>query len=85
MEFTIVVKKVKLMAQAKNIRILGSNRNSFFGKTKLLSQTFHVHDRSVDCNGEPGPVFMKGLSQGLGLKLRLLSQVSAQKLLNPLS
>ena len=27
----------------------------------------------------PGPVFTKGLSQGLGLKLRLLSQVSAQK------
>ena len=26
-----------------------------------------------------GPVFMKGLFQGLGLKLRLLSQVSAQK------
>ena len=25
-----------------------------------------------------GPVFTKGLSQGLGLKLRLLSQVSAQ-------
>ena len=24
----------------------------------------------------PGPVFMKGLSQGFGLKLRLLSQVS---------
>ena len=30
----------------------------------------------------PGPVFTKGLSQGLGLKLRLLSQVSAQKLLS---
>ena len=29
----------------------------------------------------PGPVFTKGLSQGLGLKLRLFSQVSAQKLL----
>ena len=29
----------------------------------------------------PGPVFKKGLSQGLGLKLRLLSQVSAQNLL----
>ena len=29
----------------------------------------------------PGPVFTKGLSQGLGLKLRLLSKVSAQKLL----
>ena len=28
-----------------------------------------------------GPVFTKGLSQGLGLKLRLLSQVSAQNLL----
>ena len=27
----------------------------------------------------PGPVFTKGLSQGLGLKLRLLSQISAQK------
>ena len=27
-----------------------------------------------------GSVFTKGLSQGLGLKLRLLSQVSAQKL-----
>ena len=26
---------------------------------------------------KPGPVFTKGLSQGLGLKLRLLSQVSA--------
>ena len=25
----------------------------------------------------PGPIFMKGLSQGLGLKLRLLSQISA--------
>ena len=33
----------------------------------------------------PGPVFMKGLSQGLDLKLRLLSQVSAQKLLKLLS
>ena len=33
----------------------------------------------------PGPVFTKGISQGLGLKLRLLSQVSAQKLLKPLS
>ena len=35
-------------------------------------------------NGTPensGPVFTKGLSQGLGLKLRLLSQVSAPKLL----
>ena len=29
---------------------------------------------------KPGPVFTKGLSQGLGLKLRLFSQVSAQKL-----
>ena len=29
----------------------------------------------------PGPVFTKGLSQGLGLKLRLLSQVCAQNLL----
>ena len=28
----------------------------------------------------PGPLFTKGLSQGLGLKLRLLSQVSAPKL-----
>ena len=28
----------------------------------------------------PGPVFTKGLSQGLGLNLRLLSQVSAQNL-----
>ena len=27
-----------------------------------------------------GPVFTKGLSQGLGLKLRLLSQVSGQNL-----
>ena len=33
----------------------------------------------------PGPVFTKGLSQGLGLKLILLSQVSAQKLLRLLS
>ena len=33
----------------------------------------------------PGPVFTKGLSQGLGLKLRLLSQVSAPKLLRLLS
>ena len=33
----------------------------------------------------PGPVLTKGLSQGLGLKLRLLSQVSAQKLLRLLS
>ena len=32
-----------------------------------------------------GPVFTKGLSQGLGLKLRLLSQVSAQKPLRLLS
>ena len=32
-----------------------------------------------------GPVFTKCLSQGLGLKLRLLSQVSAQKLLSLLS
>ena len=31
------------------------------------------------------PVFTKGLSQGLGLKLRLLSQASAQKLLRLLS
>ena len=29
-----------------------------------------------------GPVFTKGLSQGLGVKLRLLSQVSAPKLLS---
>ena len=29
-----------------------------------------------------GPVFTEGLSQGLGLKLRLLSQVSAKKLLD---
>ena len=28
----------------------------------------------------PGPVFSKGLSQGLGLKLRLLFQVPAHKL-----
>ena len=34
---------------------------------------------------DPGPVFTKGLNQGLGLKLRLLSQVSAQKLLRLLS
>ena len=32
-----------------------------------------------------GPIFTKDLSQGLGLKLRLLSQVSAQKLLRLLS
>ena len=32
-----------------------------------------------------GPVFTNGLSQGLGLKLRLLSQVSAQNLLRLLS
>ena len=32
-----------------------------------------------------GPVFMKVLSQGLDLKLRLLSQVSAQNLLRLLS
>ena len=32
-----------------------------------------------------GPVFTKGLSQGLGLKLRLLSKVSAPKLLRILS
>ena len=32
-----------------------------------------------------GPVFTKGLSQGLGLKLRLFSQVSAQNLLRLLS
>ena len=38
-----------------------------------------------DLQKSPGPVFMKGLSQGLGLKLRLLSQVSAQKLLRLLS
>ena len=36
-------------------------------------------------NYATGPIFMKGLSQGLGLKLRLLSQVSAQKLLRLLS
>ena len=31
------------------------------------------------------PVFKKGLSQGLGLKMRLLSQFSAPKLLRLLS
>ena len=33
----------------------------------------------------PGPVFTKGLSQGLGLNMRLLSQVSVQNLLKVLS
>ena len=37
------------------------------------------------CYSCPGPIFTKGLSQGLGLKLRLLSQVSAQNLLRLLS
>ena len=40
--------------------------------------------RPWEING-PGPVFTKGLSLGLGLKLRLLSQVSAPKLLRLLS
>ena len=65
------------------------------GKTPLASRSLYkvlflenvlkcieIHFRTIY---KPGPVFTKGLSQGLGLKLRLLSQVSAQKLLRLLS
>ena len=45
-------------------------------------QTMQVNGKKLQ---HKGPIFTKGLSQGLGLKLRLLSQVSAQKLLRLLS
>ena len=45
-----------------------------------MSVLDYICESHKSSTGEfPGPVFTKGLSQGLGLKLRLLSQVSAPK------
>ena len=41
---------------------------------------FQLHPFLLSRLERSGPIFTKGLSQGLGLKLRFLSQVSAQKL-----
>ena len=53
----------------------------FFG-VRLVTIYLSVKMKLSDLIPEDssGPLFAKGLSQGLGLKLRLLSQVSAQKL-----
>ena len=40
-----------------------------------------MRDFMISFDSGTGPVFTKGLSQGLGLKLKLLSLVSGQKLL----
>ena len=61
--------------------VVGNQQISF-----TWQNAFQNHPNADKCHVYcSGPVFTKGLSQGLGLKLRLLSQVSTQKLLRLLS
>ena len=69
---------------APNFHLKTDSRHTKQKKQKTI--IINLRHSNGQCHEEkPGPVFTKSLSQGLGLKLRLLSQVSAQKLLKPLS